>query len=187
MIFPCHCWPDLTTFYGNYEDTLVLIQYSLLLHRSIILYEFITFLFCQTLVKHVLLTLCHLGKITISAIYHNTTRETEPVKMIFDLKREIMSLINASRLGLWWDIPNFFHYASCFSELNLAINVTLKLSPLELDESSNQAQYHAEEIAKSRPFFIPDISKDQQIIKMIKESEISPLKECFQHLIDNDR
>ena len=101
MIFPCHCWTDLTTFYGNYEDTLVLIQYSLLLHRSIILYEFITFLFCQTLVKHVLLTLCHLGKITISAIYHNTTRETEPVKMIFDLKREIMSLINASRLGLW--------------------------------------------------------------------------------------
>ena len=101
MIFPCHCWTDLTTFYGNYEDTLVLIQYSLLLHRSIILYEFITFLFCQTLVKHVLLTLCHLGKITISAIYHNTIRETDPIEMIFDLKREIMSLINASRLGLW--------------------------------------------------------------------------------------
>ena len=78
-------------------------------------------------------------------------------------------------------------YASYFSELNLAISETFQLSPLELDESSNQAQCHAEEIAKSKPFFIPDISKDQQIIKMIKESEISPLEACFQHLIDNDR
>ena len=62
-------------------------------------------------------------------------------------------------------------------------NLSFELSPLELDGSSNQAQYHADEIAKSRPFYIPDMSKDQQIIKMMKESEISPLKACFQHLL----
>ena len=53
----------------------------------------------------------------------------------------------------------------------------------KLDGNSNQAQEHADEIAKSRPFYMRDIPKDQQMIEMVKETETVMsrlnLKACF--------
>ena len=52
----------------------------------------------------------------------------------------------------------------------------------KLDGNSNQAQEHADEIAKSKPFYMRDIPKDQQIIEMVKETDMSRLnlKACFE-------
>jgi len=52
----------------------------------------------------------------------------------------------------------------------------------KLDGDSNKAQDHADEIATSRPFYIRDIPKDNQIIKMTKEDAMSQLnlEACFE-------
>ena len=52
----------------------------------------------------------------------------------------------------------------------------------KLDGNTNQAQGHADKIANSRPFYMPDIPKDQQIIIMAKDTDLSRLnlKACFE-------
>ena len=52
----------------------------------------------------------------------------------------------------------------------------------KLDGNTNQAQKHADKIANSRPFYMPDIPKDQQIIIMAKDTDLSRLnlKACFE-------
>ena len=52
----------------------------------------------------------------------------------------------------------------------------------KLDGNTNQAQKHADKIANSRPFYMPDIPKDQQIIIMAKNTDLSRLnlKACFE-------
>ena len=52
----------------------------------------------------------------------------------------------------------------------------------KLDGNTNQAQKHADKIANSRPFYMRDIPKDQQIIKMAKDTDLSQLnlKACFE-------
>lgn len=52
----------------------------------------------------------------------------------------------------------------------------------KLDGNTNQAQEHADKIANSRPFYMRDIPKDQQIIIMAKDTDLSQLnlKACFE-------
>ena len=50
----------------------------------------------------------------------------------------------------------------------------------KLDGNTNQAQEHADKIANSRPFYMPDIPKDQQIIIMAKDKSRLNLKACFE-------
>merc|ERR1711990_642259 len=60
-----------------------------------------------------------------------------------DLKREILLSINSSQLVRW-----------------------------KLDGNSNQAQEHADEMAKSKPFYMRDIPKEQ-IIDVVKGTDMS--------------
>ena len=52
----------------------------------------------------------------------------------------------------------------------------------KLDGNTNQAQKHADKIANSRPFYMQDIPKDQQVIIMAKDTDLSRLnlKACFE-------